>query len=138
MKWNTKIAIACAMLLGLVAISRVASRSDSGKPKATYSQFIGQVKAGEVAGVVVSASGTSANRASYRLKDGRTERTVLPANYKDAMTAMEDAGVNVEIEDATSGWLPRIMNAAPFLVLLAVWVFMMGRMKNWPKFGNAS
>jgi cell division protease FtsH len=136
MKWNAKIAIACAMLVILVAISRVVIRSDSGKTKATYSQFIEQVRSGEVAGVVVRASRSGASQAFYRLKDGRSERTVLPGNYKDAMTAMEDARVNLEIEDPSSEWLTLLINASPFLLLLGFWVIMMLRFPNHLKLGN--
>lgn len=51
-------------------------------------------------------------------------RTVLPSDYRDALLAMHDKLVNVEIQDPSLG-LPRLLiNATPFLVLLGTWIFL--------------
>ena len=132
MNWNAKIAVAGALVICPGAIALVAPRSDGSKPTSTYSQFIEKVEAGQVGSVVVRVGKSGASPASYLLKDGRAERTVLPANYKDAMAAMRDARVNVEIEDSSVGWTPMLMHSLPFLLLLGIWVFMMLRMRKGP------
>jgi ATP-dependent Zn protease len=138
MKWNAKIAVTCLLIICLGAIALVAARSDGSKPTSTYSQFIEKVEAGQVASVVVRVGKSGASPASYLLKDGRAERTVLPTHYQDAIRAMQEARVNIEIEDTSSSWRSMLMNASPFLLLLGVWVFMMLRIRKRPEgFGEA-
>jgi ATP-dependent Zn protease len=93
----------------------------------TYSQFLEKVRTGQIASVIVMGSNAGAIQAICRLKDGNTERTVLPSDYRDAMVAMQDKVVNVEIRDSSSRLLPLVMNATPFLLLLDVWIFLVIR-----------
>ena len=65
-----------------------------------------------------------------RWKDGSIIRSVLPPDDRDAIAAMQDQLVDIEIRDAASGWLPLIANAAPFLLLLATWMFLFHRLRN--------
>ena len=63
-------------------------------------------------------------------------RTVLPSDYRDALVAMQDKLVNIEIQDSSSGPLRPILNAAPFLLLLGVWSFLVIRkFPNGPRRG---
>ncbi len=57
-----------------------------------------------------------------RLKDGNTVRTILPYDYRDALLTMQDHRVDVDIEDASSAPRQLLLNATPFLLLLAVWI----------------
>ena len=91
----------------------------------TYTQFIERVRAGQVAGVEIAAGNLGASPATIRLKDGRTTQTVLPMDYSAALALLENQLVNVEIRDAASSPMHLLVNATPFLVLLAVWVFLM-------------
>jgi hypothetical protein len=68
----------------------------------TYSQFLDQVRSGQVASVVVIGSNSGAVEAICRLKDGKTVRTVLPSDYRDALVAIQDKLVNIEIRDVSS------------------------------------
>lgn len=91
----------------------------------SYSQFLQQVQAGRVAEVIIAADNSGADAASVRLKDGTTARTVLPSHYSVALEAMQRAMVNVVIQDASTKPTRLVINAAPFLILLAVWIFFM-------------
>jgi len=52
------------------------------------------------------------------------------------MVAMQDKVVNLEIRDSSSGSLRLFKNAAPFLLLLGVWIFLMIRkFPNGPRQG---
>jgi hypothetical protein len=52
------------------------------------------------------------------------------------MAAMQDKLVNIEIQGSSSGPLRPIVNAAPFLLLLAVWIFLVIRkFPNGPRQG---
>src|SRR5258708_7082932 len=83
----------------------------------TYSRFLESVRTGQVAAVVVLGSNTGAIEAVCTLKNGNDARTILPADYRDAMTAMQDQRVDIEIRDSSSGSLRLFANATPFLLL---------------------
>ena len=80
---------------------------------------------GRVAEVKILADSSGADGARVRLKDGTTTNTVLPVHYSVALEAMQQAAVNVEIQDASNSRSRLALNAAPFLILLAVWVYFM-------------
>ena len=103
----------------------MATVSQRSQTKLTYSQFLEQVRAGQVASVIVVGSNSGAIQATGRLKNGNTVRTVLPPAYRDAMVVMQDNSVNVEIRDSSSGPLRLLMNATPFFLLFGVWIFLM-------------
>ncbi len=93
----------------------------------TYSQFLEKVRTGQVASVTVEGSNSGATPAICRFKDGAVERTVLPSDYRDAIVAMQDKLVDVEIRSSSYESLPLIMKAAPFLLLLGIWFFLVIR-----------
>jgi cell division protease FtsH len=127
MKSKAKIAIVCAVVICLAGVLWT-SGTQSSRTKLTYSEFLEQVRAGQIAGVTIHGSNAGATEATCHLKDGNTVRTVLPSDYRDAMAAMQDKLVNIEIQDSTSGPLRPIVNAAPFLLLMGVWIFLLIRM----------
>ena len=128
--------IICAAAVCLAGLLWMAAESRRGQTKLTYSQFLEQVRAGQVAGVIVIGSNSGATQATCRLKDGNTVRTVLPADYRDAMVAMQEKLVNVEIQDSSSGPLRFFTNATPFFLLLGVWIFfMLRKFPNGPRQG---
>src|SRR6185436_15772328 len=114
-------------MIGVAAILWVAAVSQRPSITLTYSQFLDRVRTGHIASVIVMGSNSGAIEAICRLKDGNTVRTVLPRNYRDALGAMQEELVDVEIREAAPGSLRLILNTTPFLVLIAVWVFLMVR-----------
>lgn len=116
-------------ILGVALLSVVAFfwRSDVTRrnlPVVTYSQFLDSVRAGEVSGVVVMADGHGAKTAILRMKQGRDARTVLPSDFRDALRAMQDQRVDIEIRDGSRDRVRMLINATPFLVLLVVWLIL--------------
>jgi ATP-dependent Zn protease len=136
MKSKTNIVISfCAVLVCLAGVLWITGSRRS-LTKLTYSQFLEQVRAGNVASVTVIGSNSGAAQATGRLKGGDTVRTVLPSDYRDAMAAMQDKRVNVEIEDSSSGPLRPFINAGPFLALLCVWIYcFIRKFSNGPRQG---
>lgn len=108
----------------------VAENGSAGGPKLTYSQFIASVRSGQIASVTINGSSSGAARAAGRLTDGSTIRTILPADYGDALRVMQEKQVSVEIRDITSDPLRLLLNTTPFLVLLAFWFFMYQKVRN--------
>jgi ATP-dependent Zn protease len=125
MKWNTKIAVFCAVLICIAVVAWMALSSERGLTTLTYSQFMERVRSGQVANVVVMSSNSGAVPAVCRLKSGESVRTVLPPDYRDAMAAMQEKLVNVEIRDSSFASPRMLANAAPFLLLLVVWIVLM-------------
>ena len=119
--WLVLVAVATC-LFGVVWSGR-----DEGQrlARATYSQFLEQVRDGKVASATIAPGNSGTSPVTYTMKDGVKARTVLPPDYRDALTAMQDKLVNVDIQDAC--WGGPLINAAPFLLLLGVWLVMLVR-----------
>ena len=104
------------------------------QPKATYSEFLQRVQSGEVTKATVEVAARSgADQIDYTLKSGKRVKTVVPSDDREALAAMRDKLVNVEIRDESTSPLRLLVNATPFLLLLAVWVVLM-RLKIQPRF----
>jgi len=125
------------VVLVLVAVALFAAirTSGPGGPKVSYSHFLEQVEDGQVAGVTITSGGSGAARAMAALKDGTTVRTVLPRDYRDVLAVLQARLVNVEIQESPAA-LDTLVNASPFLLLLALWIILMNRMRNNPKPGT--
>src|SRR5262249_38362720 len=78
-----KIAVVFIALGCLGVVLWLANPGKSSLTTYTYSQFLDQVRGGEVASVVVMGSNSGAADATYRLKSGESVRTVLPSEYGD-------------------------------------------------------
>ncbi len=127
MNSKTKITIAllAAAFLCAVILIWTSAGQQRGQSTISYSQFLQQVEAGRVAEVKISAGNSGAEPASVRLKDGTIARTVLPSHYSAALDAMQQGMVNVEIQDGSGSPTSLVINATPFLILLAIWIFLM-------------
>jgi cell division protease FtsH len=116
-----------AVLLCVAVVLWLATSPRSEAPAFTYSQFLDQVRAGRVASAVVIGGVSGATPATATLKNGDRVRTVLPADYRDALALMQERSVNIEIRSSSSEPLRILLNATPFLVLLAIWLFFFPR-----------
>ena len=121
------------VVVGVIALV-VDDRTDASKTKATYTEFLQQVQAGEVSKATISVAATGANPVAYRLKNGSEWLTIIPRNYQDALAAMQNKLVNIEIRDAQSQRVRTLANASPFLILLGFWLVMMIWMRKNPNF----
>jgi ATP-dependent Zn protease len=115
--------LAAALLCAAIPWTIVSQRR--GESTINYSQFVRQVEAGQVADVKISAGNSGANAAQVRLKDGSNIQTILPLDYSAALEVMQQQMVNVEIQDGSASPMRLLINAVPFLVLLAIWIFLM-------------
>jgi ATP-dependent Zn protease len=120
-----KIALLCAVLVFAGVVVWIMASSHAGPATISYTQFVQRVRAGQVAGVEIAAGNLGASPATIHLKNGGTSRTVLPLDYSAALALLEEQLVNVEIQDASTSPMHLLVNATPFLVLLAVWVLLM-------------
>jgi cell division protease FtsH len=93
----------------------------------SFSQFMDAVEAGKVKQVTIAGNEV---HGAYR-DEAAGLRTLIPANYPDLYKMLREKGVNVEIKDTgSSNWVSIVVNAVPFVLLLAFWIFMMRQMQS--------
>jgi cell division protease FtsH len=99
-------------------------------PKAaeiTFTQFMDKVQEGQVASVEVNGSEV------HGLFQDKTRglHTYIPPNYPNIYDLLKDKKVDITIKDTSSGnWVSILLNASPFIVILAFWIFMMRQMQS--------
>jgi ATP-dependent Zn protease len=125
MSSKRKITIVCALLVCIAGVLWIATTGKRPLTTYTYSQFLDQVRNGKVASVLIIGSASGATDVTFQLKDGEAARTVLPSEYKDALRAMQEKLVNIEIRGSSSEPRRFLINASPFLLLLGVWIVLM-------------
>ena len=97
----------------------------------TYTNFLNKVEGGSVKDVTIQLSANSAEiQGEYR--DGSKFKGVTIANsaIPDITKELQDKGVLFNYkEPKDSNWLTLIINLSPFIVILAIWIFMMRQMQ---------
>ncbi len=117
------IVLACVLVLGWQVV-----KSGRSRPEKTiiFTDFIREVEAGKVRKVTIS-DGTHVE-GEYK-DNGPSLHTLIPAHYVDIYKILQDHNVDIEIrEESGKGWVSVLINASPFILLLAFWVFMMRQM----------
>jgi len=92
----------------------------------TFTQFLNKVQEGQVKSVTISGNDVHGD-----FTGGMGLHTIVPLNYPDVYNKLNDKGVDVTIKDSSSGnWISILLNASPFIVLIAFWIFMMRQMQS--------
>jgi cell division protease FtsH len=101
-----------------------------GKPEVNlaFSQFLSEVEAGRVKSVKISATEV---RGQFVDDSQGPLRTLIPANYPKVYEILTAKNVAIEMQESTNGTLVSLLvNAIPFALLLALWIFMMRQMQS--------
>ena len=94
----------------------------------TFSELVRQVDAGKIDSAVINST-TGDVHGTY--KDNTEFRSTVPPNYNSLYDKMLDKGVKVTSQKDTGGnWVSILINAIPFVLLLAFWIFMMRQMQS--------
>jgi cell division protease FtsH len=119
------IVLACVLVLLWQVVRAAKTRPDKA---ITFTEFVSDIDAGKVKKVSIS-NGVDV-KGSY--KDNSADlHTLIPANYPYIYKILQDKGVEIEIKEASgSGWVSVLINASPFILLLAFWIFMMRQMQS--------
>ena len=128
MNSNVKQAVLWIVLLCVAALIWVVVRSGRGgtEQQPSFTAFMNQVEQGKVKSVVVSGYDVKG-----QYTDGQRLSTKVPPNYPDLYKVLREKGVDIDIREASSGNLVSILiNAIPFVLLLAFWIFMMRQMQS--------
>ncbi|MFP5249916.1 MAG: ATP-dependent metallopeptidase FtsH/Yme1/Tma family protein, partial [Acidobacteriota bacterium] len=117
--------LVCLMLLWGV-VQRGANMGKN--PEVPYSDLYAKVQAGQVQDAIVQG-----DELRGHLKSSPKEEfhTTIPANYQDLEKAMLDKGVSFSIKEPQNNILiPLLINIGPFVLLGAIWFFMLRQMQS--------
>jgi cell division protease FtsH len=100
----------------------------SSKPpkKVSFDKFIKDVEAGKVAQVKILDS-DKVIEATY--KNGSKIKSSYPENY-DIAKKLLSSDVKVEVEHKNMLWLSILLNVAPWILLIFLWIFMLQQMQG--------
>src|SRR5579872_4773320 len=128
MNSNVKTAIFWVVIILVVILLWTVVRQTRGKSEdqLSFTQFMSKVDEGQVKEVTITGNdvqGTYTNTESFH--------TVVPQNYPKMVDDLKDKKVNVKYaKETTSNWVSILINAIPFVLLLAFWIFMMRQMQS--------
>ena len=93
-----------------------------------FSQLVQEVKDGKVDQITIN----SATGDVHGVRKNKDEfRSTVPPAYNDFNTLLLDKGVQFKVEKDNGGnWVSILVNAIPFVLLLAFWIFMMRQMQS--------
>ncbi|HTM47063.1 MAG TPA: ATP-dependent zinc metalloprotease FtsH [Bryobacteraceae bacterium] len=117
--------LACVLVLLWQVVKAAKTRPER---NITFTEFISDVEAGKIKKVSIS-SGMDV-KGTY--KDNSADlHTLIPANYPEIYKLLQEKGVDIDIKEAGgAGWVSVLINASPFILLLAFWIFMMRQMQS--------
>jgi len=99
-------------------------------PKETtlsYSDFMKRVEEGAVKEVTITGNEV---RGTFQ-NPNQALRTFVPPNDGDLYKELRQKNVNITIKDnGGNNWVAILLNASPFIVLIAFWIFMMRQMQS--------
>ncbi|MCC6883148.1 MAG: ATP-dependent zinc metalloprotease FtsH [Verrucomicrobiales bacterium] len=94
----------------------------------TFTQFLSEVEAGRIKTVTITGNEV---KGTFRDDQSKQLRTVIPPNYDQTYDILRQRNVNIELKDTSGGsWLSFLVNAVPFILLIAFWIFMMRQMQS--------
>ncbi len=128
MNSNLKTAIFWVVLIMLVVVFVTVVRTGQRGPdrNLTFTQFVHDVTDHKVKEVTVSGMEV---HGTYT--DGAAFHTLIPERYSEIYKTLQDSNVSVVIKEANaSNWVSLLINAIPFILLLAFWIFMMRQMQS--------
>jgi len=127
---NIKQILFWVVIFLVVAMLFVVVRNTNG-PKdqnLTFTEFVAKVEAGAVDKVTITGNEV---HGTYKSNPNAGLHTFIPVNYPDIIKQMQEHGVNVDIKDtSSSSWISILINASPFIVVIAFWIFMMRQMQS--------
>ena len=130
MNSNIKTAIFWVVLICLIVIlyTVVSRTKHPAEEQIAFTDFIDQVKDKKIRDVNIAGNEV---HGMYVGSTDRGLRTLIPTNYPAIYDLLQQNGVKVEIKDTNSNpWFSLLVQASPFILLLAFWIFMMRQMQS--------
>ena len=130
MNSNIKTIVLWVVLIAVGILLWTVVKSGKGRPErqVNFSQFLADVEAGKVKAVKFSGTDVSGE---YKEPTEGSFHTQSPLNYPDLYKILQEKSVTMEFKEPNSGnWISLLVNASPFILLLAFWIFMMRQMQS--------
>ena len=130
MNSNVKTAIFWVVLICVVVLLWVVVKSGTNKREEALSltKFLAEVQSNRVSEVEIDGNEV---RGSFREDSSKILKTYVPLNYPRLYEMLQERNVNVKIKPTTGNqWVSLVVNAIPFVLLLAFWIFMMRQMQS--------
>jgi cell division protease FtsH len=128
MNSNVKTAVLWIVLICVAVLIWVAVKANrsGGEHQLTFTEFVRRIEQDKVKQVTVSGQDVRGE-----LRDGGKFATKIPTGYSTIYDLLRQHNVDADIKEASSGNLVTILiNAIPFVLLLAFWIFMMRQMQS--------
>ncbi len=129
--------LALWLLVGLLALTlyNTMNRQKNPTQEFSYTSFLTQLDAGNVSKVtVVDGKQLEGEFRSPVLQDSRSAKgftVLLPFTTNEQLQArLEEAGVSIEAKETKGGFLAILFTYLPFLLLIALWVFLFRQMQS--------
>jgi cell division protease FtsH len=118
------VVIIMAVVLFWTLVHNTKSRPDA---QLSYTNLMNDVNAGKVKSVIITGN----DLVGKYQGDDQQLHAVIPTNQQALDDAMLAHGVDIHYnKEAGSGWVSILINAIPFVLLLAFWIFMMRQMQS--------
>ena len=130
MNSNVKTAIFWVVLICVVVLLWVVVKAGNNKKEEALSltKFLAEVQSNRVSEVEIDGNEV---RGLFREDSTKILKTYIPVNYPRLYEILQERNVNVKIKPTTGNqWVSLVVNAIPFVLLLAFWIFMMRQMQS--------
>jgi cell division protease FtsH len=119
------VVLICVAVLLITVVRQGKTRMEE---ELTFTAFMSEVEAGKVKEVTIAGYEVTG---TYNDDADRPLSTMIPADYPKTIDVLREKGVIVDIKEASGGnWVSLLINAIPFVLLLAFWIFMMRQMQS--------
>src|SRR5713226_8459300 len=126
---NIKTAVFWVVIIMVVVLLWTVVRNNKPNRVAelSYTNLMNDVNAGKVKTVVVTGNEL---HGAYK-EDNQELHAIVPTSHQPLDDAMLKNGVDVKYQkEGGSGWVSLLVQAIPFVLLLAFWIFMMRQMQS--------
>jgi cell division protease FtsH len=91
-----------------------------------FSEFLNEISAKHVTEATIAG-----NEVHGKLTGGQAFQVIIPVNYSNVYDKLQESGAKTTVKDMSSGtWLSILLQASPFIVLAAFWIFMVRQMQS--------
>ncbi len=129
MNSNIKTAVFWVVIVMVVVLLWTVVKNTKSRPddQPSFTQLMNYVEQDRVKNIVITAGDA---HGTYNNDQGDF-RTQVPQNYQPLIDLLRQKKVDVKFgKEASSGWVSILINAIPFVLLLAFWIFMMRQMQS--------